>query len=113
MTDITVVSAVKALDDAQTKLHWVAKKHAEAERHFVFAEHDYAVAKAKAYLSATGTVPEREATVLLATTDYRLAAKKAEADVRIYRSDIQILRSDVEAVRSKIGLLRVEKDLER
>lgn len=113
MVDTTVISAIKDLNDAQAKLDWVARKHAEAERRFVIAEHDYVVAKAKAYLRATGTVPEREAAVTLETDELRLETKKAEADVRIYRTDIQILRSDMEAVRSKIGLLRLEKELDR
>lgn len=113
MSDITPVSAVQELSQVYQQLEWVAKRHAESERRAVLAEHEYTVAKAKAYLRASGTVPEREAAVTIETENLRLEAKKAEADVRIYRSDIQILRSNMEAIRSKVGLLRLEKELDR
>lgn len=99
---IELAKLSRLLDDAGYRL-------ADAERKAVTTEHAYRVAKAKALLAVTdGTVPEREAKALLEVDAERLAAKKADAELRILRSDIRILEDRIDVGRSVVGVLRAE-----
>ena len=72
------------------------------------------VSRALAYrMVKDGTVPEREATALLEVDSVRLAAKLAEAELRILRSEIRILENRIDVGRSVVGVLRMEANLAR
>jgi hypothetical protein len=112
--DITANSAVIEMARLSRQLDEAGYRLKDAERKAVEKEHAYRVAKAKALLKCQeGTVPEREATALLEVDAVRLAAKVAEADLRILRSDIRILENRIDVGRSVVGVLRMEANLAR
>lgn len=113
MSDITPLSAVQDLCKLSRELDFVTEKYADAERKAVVAEHTYTVERAKAYLLASGTIAEREAKATIETEGLRIAAKTAEADVRIYRQRISTLRGRMEGGRSTVGVLKLERELDR
>jgi len=112
--DITANSAVVEMARLSRQLDEAGYRLKDAEKKAVQAEHAYRVAKAKALLSVKdGTVPEREATALLEVDSVRLAAKLAEAELRILRSEIRILENRIDVGRSVVGVLRMEANLAR
>jgi hypothetical protein len=112
--DITANSAVVEMARLSRQLDEAGYRLKDAEKKAVQAEHAYRVAKAKALLSVKdGTVPEREATALLEVDSVRLAAKLAEAELRILRSEIRILENRIDVGRSVVGVLRMEASLAR
>ena len=112
--DITANSAVVEMARLSRQLDEAGYRLKDAEKKAVQAEHAYRVAKAKALLSVKdGTVPEREATALLEVDSVRLAAKLAEAELRILRSEIRILENRIDVGRSVVGVLRMEATLAR
>ena len=112
--DITANSAVVEMARLSRQLDEAGYRLKDAEKKAVQAEHAYRVAKAKALLSVKdGTVPEREATALLEVESVRLAAKLAEAELRILRSEIRILENRIDVGRSVVGVLRMEASLAR
>ena len=112
--DITANSAVVEMARLARQLDEAGYRLKDAEKKAVQAEHAYRVAKAKALLSVKdGTVPEREATALLEVDSVRLAAKLAEAELRILRSEIRILENRIDVGRSVVGVLRMEANLAR
>jgi hypothetical protein len=113
MSDVTPVTAVMELTKLSRLLDEAGYRLKDAERKAVNAEHTYRVAKAKALLAQEGTVPEREAKALLAVDAERLAAKLADAELRILRSDIRILENRMDVGRSVVGVLRAEAQVAR
>ena len=114
MTDVTPTTAVLELAKLSRLLDDAGYRLKEAERKAVNTEHAYRVAKAKALLAVQdGTVPEREAQALLRVDAERLAAKLAEAELRILRSDIRILEARLDVGRSVVGVLRAEAQVAR
>lgn len=112
--DITPNSAVMEMARLSRQLDELGHRLKSAEREAVDTEHAYRVAKAKALLAVTdGTVPEREAQALLKVEAERLAAKTAEANLRILRSDIRIAENRIDVGRSVVGVLRMEASLAR
>ena len=112
--DITPNSAVMEMARLSRQLDELGFRLKAAEREAVTKEHAYRVAKAKALLSVKeGTVPEREASALLATQSERLAAKLAGADLSILRREIQIAETRIDVGRSVVGVLRMEASLAR
>lgn len=112
--DITANSAVMEMARLSRQLDELGHRLKAAEREAVDAEHKYRVAKAKALLACQdGTVPEREAQALLQVEAERLAAKVAEANLRILRSDIRIAENRIDVGRSVVGVLRMEASLAR
>lgn len=112
--DITPNSAVMEMARLSRQLDELGARLKAAERDAVNAEHTYRVAKAKALLACQdGTVPEREAQALLRVEAERLAAKTAEANLRILRSDIRIAENRIDVGRSVVGVLRMEAALSR
>jgi len=112
--DITANSTVVEMARLSRQLDEAGYRLKDAEKKAVQAEHAYRVAKAKALLSVKdGTVPEREATALLEVDSVRLAAKLAEAELRILRSEIRILENRIDVGRSVVGVLRMEASLAR
>lgn len=112
--DITPNSAVMEMARLSRQLDELGARLKTAEREAVNAEHTYRVAKAKALLACQdGTVPEREAQALLRVESERLAAKTAEANLRILRSDIRIAENRIDVGRSVVGVLRMEASLAR
>ena len=112
--DITANSAVVEMARLSRQLDEAGYRLKDAEKKAVQAEHAYRVAKAKSLLSVKdGTVPEREATALLEVDSVRLAAKLAEAELRILRSEIRILENRIDVGRSVVGVLRMEANLAR
>lgn len=109
MTDITPTTAVMELARLSRLVDELGYKLRDAERKAVNTDHDYAVARAKALLQLDeGTVSEREAKALLATDKERLAAKLAEAELRILRNDIRVAETRIDVGRSVVAVLRVE-----
>ena len=112
--DITPNSAVMEMARLSRQLDELGFRLKAAERDAVTKEHAYRVAKAKALLSVKeGTVPEREASALLATQDQRLAAKLAAGELSILRKEIQIAETRIDVGRSVVGVLRMEASLAR
>lgn len=108
MTEITPTTAVleltklsRALDESGFRLH-------EAELTAVTKRHEFTVARAKAFLSADGSIQARTAQATLDTAAERVAAELAEAEVRIIKSDIRILENRMDVGRSVVGVLRAE-----
>ena len=58
-------------------------------------------------------MPEREAQALIATEAVRLAAKLAEAELRILRNEIRVAETRIDVGRSVVGVLRMEASLAR
>lgn len=114
MSDVTPTTAVLELAKLSRLLDDAGYRLKDAERKAVNTEHAYRVAKAKALLAVQdGTVPEREAQALLQVDAERLAAKLAEAELRILRSDIRILEGRMDVGRSVVGVLRAEAQVAR
>ena len=112
--EITPNTAVMEMARLSRQLDELGFRLKAAEREAVKTEHRYRVEKAKALLSVDeGTVPEREATALLEVDSVRLAAKLAEAELRILRSEIRILENRIDVGRSVVGVLRMEANLAR
>ena len=112
--DITPNSAVMEMARLSRQLDELGFRLKAAERDAVTKEHAYRVAKAKALLSVKeGTVPEREASALLATQEQRLAAKLAAGELSILRKEIQIAETRIDVGRSVVGVLRMEASLAR
>ena len=112
--EITPNGAVMEMARLSRQLDELGFRLKAAERDAVTKEHAYRVAKAKALLSVKeGTVPEREASALLATQSERLAAKLAGADLSILRREIQIAETRIDVGRSVVGVLRMEASLAR
>lgn len=113
MADVTTTNAVLELAKLSRQLDEAGWKLREAERKAVNSEHVYRVEKAKALLAAEGTVSERDAQALLQVAEQRIAAKLAEADLRIIRNDIRILEDRLDVGRSIVGVLRAEAAVAR
>lgn len=112
--DITPTTAVMEMAKLSRQLDELGYKLREAERKAVNDEHKYRVEKAKALLSVKeGTVPEREAQALLMVAEVRLAAKLAEADLRILRNEIRVAETRIDVGRSVVAVLRMEASLTR
>ena len=112
--EITANSAVMEMARLSRQLDELGFRLKAAEREAVTAEHTYRVEKAKALLRCQdGTVPEREAQALLATEGERLAAKLAEADLRILRNEIRVAETRIDVGRSVVGVLGMEASLAR
>lgn len=112
--EITANSAVMEMARLSRQLDELGFRLKAAEREAVQTEHRYRVEKAKALLRCQdGTVPEREAQALLATEGERLAAKLAEADLRILRNEIRVAETRIDVGRSVVAVLRMEASLTR
>ena len=112
--EITPNGAVMEMARLSRQLDELGFRLKAAERDAVTKEHAYRVAKAKALLSVKeGTVPEREASALLATQEQRLAAKLAAGELSILRKEIQIAETRIDVGRSVVGVLRMEASLAR
>jgi acyl-homoserine lactone acylase PvdQ len=71
------------------------------------AEVDYRACKAKAYLAAQGTVPEREAHATLESQDELLAHRLAEGLYHAQREKVASIRAQIEALRTLNANMRV------
>ncbi len=111
--DVTPISAIKTLSKLSRQLDVAGERLHDAERRAVSTKHAYTIAKAKAYLTAEGSVQAREAQAVIDTDSERLAAELAEAELRILKSDIRILENRIDVGRSVVGVLRAEAQVTR
>jgi hypothetical protein len=113
VTDVTPTNAVLELAKLSRQLDDAGFRIKDAERKAVNTKHTYTVERAKAFLKAEGSVQAREAQAAIETSDQRLSAELAEAELRILRSDIRILENRIDVGRSVVGVLRAEAQVVR
>lgn len=113
VSDVTIHSALAALDQISRDLDRAGDVLAEWERKAVKAREDYTLAYNTAYLRSTGPIPERKALAENNTHAERFAAEATEAEVRIWRTKVRILERRAEVGRSNVGVLRVESAVTR
>lgn len=111
--DVTPVTAIKELTRLSRQLDVLADRLRDAERRAVNTRHAYAVAKAKAYLAAEGSVQAREAQAVVDTAAEKLSADLAEAELRIIRADVRMAENHIDVGRSVVGVLRAEAQVTR
>lgn len=93
-------------DEAIEELYRASKTWAEEENH-------YRENKAKAYLQATGTVPERQAQADLACTESRYTAHLADAMRQAALENVRARRAQLQALQTLVAGLRTEMQLAR
>jgi hypothetical protein len=77
------------------------------------AEHEYRLAKARAYLATVGTVAEREAETYGAVGDLRRARDLADGERLAALEAIRSRRTQLSALQSLLAAYRSEADLAR
>jgi hypothetical protein len=113
MSEFTSLSAVQELCKLSRELDFVTEKYAEAEDKCVDADHEFVVEYAKAYLTATGTIAEREAKATIETAGLRKLSEGAKKNVRVYRQRIATLGRRMDGGRTTVSVLKLERELDR
>lgn len=97
--DAEIERLVGLLEEATNEYAKLAREEAEAR-----ARRD--IARAKAYFLAEGTIPEREASALLAVEEEEFAYRRAEALADVQREKLRSLREQLGALRTIAANLR-------
>jgi len=92
----SIVSDLEKVTEDQDR---ILKEYKESLQEEVLAEQEYKGALAKAGLTASGTVFEKENKAFLESADQRLYAKLAEANTKSLVMHLSILKSNVEAAK--------------
>lgn len=101
-----MLAASSALDTAQDELLRCTRAHSESERR-------YRQARSNAYLSSSGTVGEREATVTKTVDIEAYQAHLAEGLARAALEAVRSKRAQLSALQSIAGAVKVEAELAR
>lgn len=80
---------------------------------FAEAEHDYRQARARAWLAARGTVPERESQVELKCGELRRARDLADGVRLAAQEAVRSRRAQLSALQSVLAAVRAEADYVR
>jgi len=85
----------------------------DASRAYADAEHAYRQAKARAWLAAKGTVPERESMVELRCGDLRYARDLADGSRSAAVESVRSRRAQLSALQSLLAASRAEAEFAR
>jgi hypothetical protein len=95
--------------DAGRQLQDAIKQNREASVEYIRAKYEWESAKAAVYLRAKGTIPEREARVLLDTGPQRLAHDEALERKRATKLDVEAMQSIVSGFQTIAANARAEQ----